>query len=85
MPNGVSCVPPTKKPQFEKKHKNMEVLVFALIVVRNGYHWQDAFVPEPAKFRPFDLRALKRSYDAEDDSSGGPSDWRKPLVAQVAS
>ena len=64
----------------------MEVLVFALIVVRNGYHWQqDAFVPEPAKFRPFDLRALKRSYDAEADSSGRPSDRRKSLVAQIAS
>jgi hypothetical protein len=62
----------------------MEVLVFAL-GVRNGYHWQDAFVSEPAEFRSFDLRALKRSYDAEDDSSGRPSDRRTSLVAQVAS
>jgi hypothetical protein len=62
----------------------MEILVFAL-AVRNGYHWQDAFVPEPVKFRPFDLRVLKRSYDAEADSSGRPSDRRKSLVAQVAS
>jgi hypothetical protein len=63
----------------------MEIVVFALIAVRNGYQWQDAFVPEPAEFRPFVLRALKRSYDAQDDSSGRPSDRRKSLVAQVAS
>ena len=64
----------------------MEILVFALaILLRNGYHWQDAFVPELAEFRPIDLRALKRSYDAEDDSSGRPSDRRKSFVAQVAS
>ena len=61
----------------------MEIQVFAL-AIRNGYHWQDAFVPELAEFQPFDLRALKRSYDAEDDSSGRPSDRRKSLVAQVA-
>ena len=63
----------------------MEPLVFALIAVRDGYHWQDAFVPEPTEFRLFDLRALERSYDAQDDSSGRPSDRRKSLVAQVAS
>jgi hypothetical protein len=61
----------------------MEILVFAL-AVRNGHHWQNPFVPELAGFRPFDLRALKRSYDAEDDSLGRPSDRRKSLVAQVA-
>ena len=62
----------------------MEILVFAL-AVRSGYNRQDAFVPELAEFWPFDLRALKRSYDAEDDFSGQPSDRRKSLVAQVAS
>ena len=36
----------------------MEILVFAL-AARNGHHWQDAFVTEPAEFRPFDLRALR--------------------------
>ena len=63
----------------------MEALVFAIIAVRNGYTLQETIVPEPAEFQPFDLRALKRSYDAEDDSSGRPSDRRKSLVAQVAS
>ena len=63
----------------------MEALVFALIAVRNGYFVQETIVPEPAEFQPFDLRALKRSYDAEDDSSGRPSDRRTSLVAQVAS
>ena len=63
----------------------MEALVFAIIAVRNGYKLQETIVPEPAEFQPFDLRALKRSYDAEDDSSGRPSDRRKSLVAQVAS
>ena len=62
----------------------MEILVFAL-AIRNGHHWQDAFVPELAEIRPFDLRALTRSYDDEDNSSGRPSDRRKSLVAQVAS
>jgi hypothetical protein len=60
----------------------MEPLVFALIAVRNGYRWQDAFVPEPAEFRLFDLRALKRSYDAQDDSSGRPSDRQGGDAAQ---
>ena len=63
----------------------MEALVFAIIAVRNGYKLQETIVPEPAEFQPFDLRALKRSYDAEDNSSGRPSDRRKSLVAQVAS
>jgi hypothetical protein len=69
----------------EEKERIMEALVFALIAVRNGYFVQETIVPEPAEFQPFDLRALKRSYDAEDDSSGRPSDRRKSLVAQVAS
>ena len=62
----------------------MEILVFAL-AVGNGYHWQDAFVPEPAEFRPFDLRALKRSYEAEENPSNRPSGRSKSFVAQVAS
>ncbi|MBV8174057.1 MAG: hypothetical protein JO151_05770 [Verrucomicrobia bacterium] len=63
----------------------MEVLVFALIAVRNGYNQQETFVPEPAKFQPFDLQALKQAYEAEENSSGRPSDRPKSLVAQVAS
>jgi hypothetical protein len=63
----------------------MEALVFAIIALRNGYKQQETFVPEPAEFRPFDLRALKRSYEAEDDSSSRPSDRQKSLVTQIAS
>jgi hypothetical protein len=43
----------------EKRKKNMEALVFALIAVRNGYNRQESIVPEPAVFQPFDPRALK--------------------------
>jgi len=63
----------------------MEALVFALIAIRNGYYVQETIVPEPAEFQPFDLRALKRSYKGEENSSGRPSDRSKSFVAQVAS
>jgi hypothetical protein len=63
----------------------MEVLVFAIIAVRNGYKLQETFVPEPAEFQPFDLRALKRSYEAEENSVSRPSDRPKSFVAHVAS
>jgi hypothetical protein len=63
----------------------MEALVFGLLAVRNGYQQQETFAPEPAEFRPFDLRALKQAYDAEDNSSSRPSDRQKKLVAQIAS
>jgi hypothetical protein len=63
----------------------MEALIFGLLAVRNGYKQQETFVPEPAGFQPFDLRALKHVYDAEDNSSSRPSDRQKKLVAQVAS
>jgi len=63
----------------------MEALVFAMIALRNGYKQEQTLVPEPAEFRPFDLRALKRSYEAEADSSSRPSDRQKSLVTQIAS
>jgi hypothetical protein len=69
----------------EKRKKNMEALVFALIAVRNGYNRRESIVPEPAEFQPFDLRALKQSYGAENNSSSRPSDRQKALVPQVAS
>ena len=59
----------------------MEALIFALIARRNGYTQREMFVPEPAEFQPFDLRALSLSDDAEDNSpdrtpktSGRPAD-----------
>ena len=63
----------------------MEALVFGLLAVRNGYKQEETFVPEPAEFQPFDLRALKQVYKAEDNSSSRPSDRQEKLVAQVAS
>ena len=64
----------------------METLVFALIATtRNGYFQKDPVVPEPEEFRSFDLRALARSYEAQEDSSNRPSGRQQTLVTQVAS
>jgi hypothetical protein len=63
----------------------MEVLLFALIVVRNAYRSQEAFVPEPAKFQSFDLQALRRVYLAKDKSPNRRSDRQEPYVAQSVS
>ena len=63
----------------------METLIFGILAMRKGFKQQETVVPEPAEFRPFDLRALRRSYEAEDDSSSIPSDRMKPLVTQIAS
>jgi hypothetical protein len=43
-------------------------LIFALIARRGGYKQSDSFVPEPAEFLPFDLRALERLYGSETNS-----------------
>jgi hypothetical protein len=50
-------------------NKNMEALIFAAIAIRNGYAPDEPFVPEPAKFKPLDLHALK-----DLDSRGPRSD-----------
>jgi hypothetical protein len=64
----------------------MEALVFAIVALQNGYHQQEeTLVSEPAEFRPFDVRALKRSYEAEANSSSRPSGRQKSLVTQIAS
>jgi hypothetical protein len=68
-----------------KKERIMEALIFAIIAMRNGYKLQETIVPEPAEFQPFDLRALKRSYEAEENSSSRPSGRPKSFVAHVAS
>jgi hypothetical protein len=69
----------------KEKVRNMEALVFAILAVRNGYKLEETIVPEPAEFQPFNLRALKASYKAEENTSGRPSDRQKSFVAQVAS
>jgi hypothetical protein len=44
--------------------------MFALIATRNGYTPRETVVSEPAEFQPFDLRELRDSYIAEDNSPG---------------
>ena len=63
----------------------METLVFGILAMRRGFKQQKTVVPDPAEFRPFDLRALRRSYEGKDDSSSRPSDRMKSLVTQIAS
>ena len=63
----------------------MELLVFALVAIRNGYKQEEIFVPEPDSFKPFDIRALAQVYNAANDSSTRPSDRPSTLAAQVAS
>jgi hypothetical protein len=65
--------------------KYMEVLLFALIAVRNGYRQEENYVPEPDHFQPFDLRALEQVRHTRNDSSNRPSDRSPSLEAQVAS
>jgi hypothetical protein len=49
--------------------KDMEILVFGLIATWKGYVTEHVtLVPEVAKFLPFDLRPLRNSYGAEDNS-----------------
>ncbi len=63
----------------------METLVFAVVAVRKGYKQNDKFVPEPTQFLPFDLRALNRSYQAEENTSNRPSNRQGSFVTQIAS
>ena len=57
----------------------MEAVAFTLIGTR-----KEAFVPELAEFRPLDLRALRHSYNAKDNSPSRPSDRKKSFVAQAS-
>jgi hypothetical protein len=64
----------------------MEILVFGLIAMRNGYRQQqEPFVREPDELQPFDVRALARLYNVESDSSKLPTEPMPSLGAQVAS
>ena len=63
----------------------MEALIFALIAARNGYTQRETFVPEPAEFQPFDLRALRHSYNAEDHADRRPTHRKKSFLVQVSS
>jgi hypothetical protein len=57
----------------------MEAVIFTLIGTP-----KETFVPEPAEFRPFDLRTLSDSYNAKDNSPGRPADGKKSLVVQAS-
>jgi len=63
----------------------METLVFGILAIRKGFKQQESVAPDRVEFRPFDLRALRRSYEAEDDSSSRPTERTKSLVTQIAS
>jgi hypothetical protein len=45
----------------------MEILTFGLIAARKGYIQHTTLVPEAARFLPFNLKSLSRSYRARDD------------------
>ena len=57
----------------------MEAVIFALISTP-----KETFVPEPVELQPFDLRALTRSYNAEDNSPSRPNDRKKSFVTQAS-
>ena len=57
----------------------MEAVIFTLIGTR-----KETFVPESAEFQPFDLRAMRHSYNAKDNSPSRPSDAKKSFVAQAS-
>ena len=56
----------------------MEAVIFTLISTR-----KETFVPESAEFQPFDLRALRHSYNAEDNSPSRPFNRKKSFVARL--
>jgi hypothetical protein len=58
--------------------------VFATIARLSGLK-KETYVSEPAEFRPFDLPALQRSYEAEENSLSRPTDRPESLVTQIAS
>ena len=57
----------------------MEAVIFTLIGTR-----KETLFPESAEFQPFDLRALRHSYNAKDNSLSRPSDGKKSFVAQAS-
>ena len=57
----------------------MEAVIFTLIGTRN-----ETFVPESSEFQPIDLRALRDSYNAADNSPSRPFDQKKSFVAHAS-
>jgi hypothetical protein len=52
-----------------KKGRNMEGLILAFIALRREFHRPQKPVAEP-KFEPFNLNALTRAYQFENESIG---------------
>ena len=64
----------------------MEILVFGLIAMRNGYRQaQETFVREPNELQPLDVRALALLYNVPKGSSKLSSDTISSLTARIAS
>jgi len=61
VPNGVSCVPPTKNHYTKRNNKNMDPNAYVLAMAIAGvprHQKNRQTVPEP-EFKPFDLRYLR--------------------------
>jgi hypothetical protein len=56
----------------------MEAVIFTLIGTR-----KETLVPESAEFQPFDLRALRHSYNTKDNSLSRPFNRKKSFVVQA--
>lgn len=62
----------------------MEILVFGLIAMRNGYRQQkEPFVREPDEFQPFDVRVLAHLSNVKNGSSELPTHLTPSLRDQV--
>jgi hypothetical protein len=57
----------------------METVIFTLIG-----RPKETLVSESVEFQPFDLRALRHSYNAKDNSPSRPSDEKKSFVTQAS-
>jgi hypothetical protein len=69
--------------QRKEKHK-MDALVIALIATLGMYRQQKVSVPEPAEFRPFDLKALRSPDQNKHDPLGRLSNRKRSYVLQTA-
>ena len=57
----------------------MEAVAFTLIG-----RSKETFVAEADEFRPFDLQALRHSYNAKENSLIRPTDGKKSFVSQAS-
>jgi len=60
----------------------VDTLVFGPIAVNNLNKEQEPFVPEPAEFQPFDVRALE-CFNARDNSVSRSFDRKQSYVAKL--